>query len=146
MTAPRPLPVPDAQSAPYWAAAAQHDLSIARCSRCQQFSHPPDIICPQCHHGDPQFRFEQVSGDGTVRSWVVIRQSFLPGFDADVPFVLVDVELDVQDELRLIGRLINGPDAPLRVGNRVRLAFEDLAPEVAVPAFALHPGTEQAAR
>jgi uncharacterized protein len=66
-----------------------------------------------------------------------MRRSFLPGFDADVPFVLVDVELDEQPDLRLIGRLTDGPDAPLAVGSRVSAAFEDLSPDVAVPAFAL---------
>jgi hypothetical protein len=64
-----------------------------------------------------------------------MRQSFLPGFD--VPFVLVDVELLAQADLRLIGRLVDGPDAPLRLGAPVRLVFEDLAPGVAVPAFEL---------
>jgi hypothetical protein len=64
-----------------------------------------------------------------------MRQSFLPGFDA--PFVLVDVELSVQSDLRLIGRLVDGPDTPLRLGAPVRLAFEDIAPGVAIPAFAL---------
>ena len=135
----RPLPVPDEQSAPYWAASANHMLVIARCARCDQFSHPPDIVCPRCHHTDPQFAFEPISGNGTVRSWVVVRQSFLPGFAADVPFVLVDVAIDEQDDLRLIGRLIDGPDASLAAGDRVRLAFEDLAPDVAVPAFELEP-------
>jgi hypothetical protein len=64
-----------------------------------------------------------------------MRQSFLPGFD--VPFVLVDVELFVQADLRLIGRLVDGPDARLRLGAPVRLVFEDLAPGAAVPAFEL---------
>jgi hypothetical protein len=64
-----------------------------------------------------------------------VRQSFLPGFD--VPFVLVDVELDEQSELRLIGRLVDGLDAPLHLGDRVRVAFEDVAPGVAIPAFEL---------
>ena len=36
-----------------------------------------------------------------------MRQSFLQGFD--VPFVLVDVELVEQADLRLIGRLLDGP-------------------------------------
>jgi uncharacterized protein len=66
-----------------------------------------------------------------------MRQSFLPGFDADVPFVLVDVELDEQPDLRLIGRLTDGPDAPLRIGSRVSVAFEDLSPGISIPAFAL---------
>ena len=38
--------------------------------------------------------FAPVSGRGTVRSWTVVRESFLPGFDDDLPFVLVDVELN----------------------------------------------------
>ena len=64
-----------------------------------------------------------------------MRQSFLPGFD--VPFVLVDVELAAQEDVRLIGRLVDGPDAVLEVGAAVALVFEDVAPRVSVPAFAL---------
>jgi uncharacterized protein len=76
-----------------------------------------------------------VSGRGTVRSWTVVRRSFLPGFD--VPYLLVDVELVEQANLRLIGRLLDGPDALLQVGNAVRVAFEDIASGIAVPAFSL---------
>ena len=139
-TAKRPVPVPDDTSAPYWSAAAAHTLVVARCSRCGQLSHPPDTVCPHCGSTDPSFEFTPVDGNGVVRSWTVVRQSFLPGFD-DVPFVLVDVELSVQQDLRLIGRLLDGPDVALRVGAPVRLAFEDVAPDVAVPAFELaqHP-------
>jgi uncharacterized OB-fold protein len=138
VTAPsRPVPVPDEESAPFWEAAAAHVLSVARCSRCGSFSIPPDVVCQHCHHGDPGFEFEPVSGRGVVRSWTVVRQSFLPGFADDVPYVLVDVELDEQADLRMIGRLLDGPDVALHVGNRVVAAFEDIAPGVAVPAFAL---------
>jgi uncharacterized OB-fold protein len=137
MTGQRPVPVPDERSAPYWSAAAEHVLVIARCSRCAQLSHPPDIVCPRCQHPNPNFSFEPVSGEGSVRSWVVLRQSFLPGFDDLIPLVLVDVALSEQSDIRLIGRLLDGPDAPLTVGRRVRVAFEDLAPDVAVPAFTL---------
>ncbi len=134
----RPVPVPDERSREFWAAAAEHSLVLARCARCATFSHPPDVVCPHCGSSDPAFEFTLVDGSGTVRSWTVMRQSFLPGFD--VPFVLVDVELSVQADLRLIGRLLDGPDAPLRLGAPVRVAFEDVAPGVAVPAFALSPG------
>ncbi|OSC22225.1 MULTISPECIES: Zn-ribbon domain-containing OB-fold protein [Mycobacterium avium complex (MAC)] len=136
----RPLPVPDESSAPFWSAAADHVLTVARCGRCGKFSMPPDVACPHCHATDPGFGFTPVSGRGVVRSWTVVRQAFLPGFDADLPFVLVDVELAEQAELRLIGRLLDGPkvlDAGLHVGHPVAVAFEDLAPGVAVPAFEL---------
>jgi uncharacterized protein len=135
VTGATPLPVPDERSAPYWEAAGRHRLVIAICSRCARRSHPPDSVCPHCRHADPRFRFKEVSGGGTVRSWVVVRRSFLPGFE--VPFVLVDVEIDEDAAIRLIGRLVDGPDEPLATGARVRVCFDDLAPGVSVPSFEL---------
>ncbi|MGA8724797.1 MAG: OB-fold domain-containing protein [Acidimicrobiales bacterium] len=133
----RPVPVPDQQSEPFWRAAADHVLVLARCAQCQATCHPPEGVCPHCGTTDPAFEFEPVGGSGTVRSWTVIRESFLPGFDEDLPFVLVDVELEDPTGVRMIGRLVDGPDASLQSGAAVRVAFEDLAPGVAVPAFAL---------
>lgn len=133
----RPLPVPDTMSGAYWEAAARHVLTAARCARCRTFAIPPDQVCPTCASTDPGFSFEPVSGRGVVRSWTVVRQSFLPGFASDVPFVLVDVELAEQPELRMIGRLLDGAAAGLRLGATVTAAFEDVAPGVAIPAFQL---------
>jgi uncharacterized OB-fold protein len=132
--------VPDEQSEPFWTAAAEHVLVLARCSRCGEFTHPPDVVCPHCRSTDPGFEFAPVEGDGSIRSWTVMRQSFLPGFDDALPFVLVDVELSAQPDVRLIGRLVDGPEAALRIGARVRLVFEDIGPGTAVPAFALEDG------
>ncbi len=138
MSTGRPLPVRDEQSEGYWKAAADHVLALARCSRCGSFTHPPDVVCPHCRSSQPDFVFSPVDGAGVVRSWTVMRQSFLPGFDGDVPFVLADVELSECPDVRLIGRLVDGVDAPgLRLGAPVRLAFEDVGPGVSVPAFAL---------
>jgi uncharacterized protein len=133
----RPVPVPDDSSAAFWSAAAEHVLTVARCARCDRLAMPPDVVCPHCRSSDPGFRFTPVSGRGTVRSWTVVRQALLPGFDGDLPFVLVDVELVEQADLRLIGRLLDGVDADPRVGDSVVVGFEDLAPGVAVPAFEL---------
>ncbi len=135
MTSHRPLPVPDETSAPYWAAAARHELSVAQCGRCGILTVPPDVVCTHCGSTDPQYQFVAVSGGGVVRSWTVVRQAFLPGFE--VPFVLVDVELDEQRGLRMIGRLLDGSDAELVIGTRVRAAFEDLTDDISVPAFAV---------
>lgn len=137
MSNPRPVPVPDPLSAPYWSAAAEHVLALARCSRCRQLTHPPDVVCPLCQHTDPAFTFEPVAGGGTIQSWIIVRQSFLPGFVDQLPLVLVDVALDAQSDIRLIGRLLDGSEASLAIGQRVKIAFEDVAPDFSVPAFAL---------
>lgn len=128
------LPVPDDVSAPYWEACARHELVLARCSVCGEVSHPPDVTCPCCNSLDPDFAWVPVSGRGKVRSWTVIRHSFLSGFD--LPFLLVDVQLDDHPQVRLIGRLVDGPETPLALGDALSLTFDDLAPGVSVPAFA----------
>lgn len=139
MTTARPLPVPDESSAPYWAAAARHVLTVARCGNCGTLTLPPDVVCTACGATDPGYEFTAVSGCAVVRSWTIIRQAFLPGFEQELPFVLVDVELAEQADLRLIGRLLDGVDAELRVGAEVRVAFEDLTTEISLPAFELVP-------
>ena len=136
-TASRPVPVPDELSAPYWSAAARHELTLARCSVCRRFALPPTPICPNCHSTAPEYRYEPSAGRGIVRSWTILHQSFLPGFDDLLPFVLVDVELSEQAELRMIGRLLDGAGPSLALGSAVAVAFEDIAPGVAVPAFRL---------
>jgi len=133
----RPVPLPDALSAPYWEAAARHQFVLARCSACDTFSHPPDVTCPACHTPDPEFRFEPVSGRGTIRTWTVIRQSFLSGLE--IPFMLVDVQLDDHPHIRMLGRLLDGPEAEVAIGDPVSVAFDDVAQGVAVPAFRLEP-------
>lgn len=130
-----PLPVPNEVSAAFWAAAAEHSFVLARCTRCGIFAHPPSVVCQRCLHPQSEFGFVPVDGGGRICSWVVFQDSFLPGFD--VPYVLVDVELDVQPGLRLIGRLVEGPEATIQRGSRVNVVFDDIAPGVSIPAFGL---------
>lgn len=131
----RPVPVPDEASAPFWEAAADHVLTLARCSVCGTGTLPPDVVCPHCRTTAPEYTFDPVSGRGQVRSWILVRQSFVPGFD--LPYLLVDVELDDQPDVRMIARLLDGPDALVESGARVVVEFEDVADGVAVPAFVL---------
>jgi uncharacterized OB-fold protein len=133
----KPLPVRDESSAGFWDAAAAGVLALPRCRACARFTLPPVAVCPHCGSTDPAFEFMPVDGRGVVRSWTIVRDAFLPGFANDVPYLLVDVELDAQPEVRMIGRLVDGPDAHLHLGDRVVVAFDHLSDDVAVPAFAL---------
>lgn len=134
MTA-RILPIPDEHSAPYWEACSRHELALPRCANCAKFTLPPDLTCPHCHTTEPGWTFHPVTTGGKVRTWTVMRHSFLQGFD--LPAVLVDVELDEQADLRLIGRLVDGPDAPLAIGARVSVVFEDIGDGFSLPVFRL---------
>jgi uncharacterized OB-fold protein len=133
----KPVPVPDEQSAGYWDAAARGELALPRCSVCGHLTMPPTAVCPSCGSTEPDFTYVVVDGAGTVRSWTVVRDAFLPGFAGEVPYALVDVELDAQPGLRMIGRLVDGPVTDLRLGRRVSVAFDVVADGVEVPSLAL---------
>ncbi|HLG67429.1 MAG TPA: OB-fold domain-containing protein [Acidimicrobiales bacterium] len=136
----KPLPSPDARTAPFWAAAARHVLALQRCDACGRFAHPPVIVCPSCHSGLASFSFVPVSGFGVLRTWTIMRDAFLPAFRADVPWVIGEAELDGAPGVRLLARMADPPDAPLRYGAPVETQFEDLAPGVAIPVLALREG------
>ena len=135
MTVGRPVPVPDELTAPFWAAAASGELVLPRCSRCTRMTLPPDPVCPHCGTTAPDWHYERVSGNGRVRTWTIVRQAFLPGFE--VPLLLVDVEVLEHPDLRIIGRLVGGVDAGLRAGALVRTEFDRLTEDVAVAVFRL---------
>src|SRR5437764_5884220 len=91
---PKPVPVPDEYSEGFWEAAAAHVLAIQRCQTCRFYSYPPVTLCQSCLSQDRAFRFEPVSGRATIRTWTVMRQAFLPGFQGDIPYVVAEVELE----------------------------------------------------
>jgi uncharacterized OB-fold protein len=131
------MPRPDDLSRGYWEAAARHELAIQRCDHCGWYSHPPDVVCPNCLAPDPSSTFAPVSGRGVIRSWTVMRDAFLPAFREDVPWVVVDVELEEQPGLSVISRLVDGADADVQLGRPVRVVFHDVAEGVALPEFEL---------
>lgn len=132
----KPLPVPDPLSEEFWRAAGSHVLAVQRCAACGWYTHPPDVICVNCLSPERAFRSERVSGRGRVRSWTVMRDAFLPGFRPDVPYVVVDVELEEQAGLRMIGQLV-GTDDGLALDAPVEVSFDDVAEGMAVPQFRL---------
>ncbi len=116
----KPLPTPDRDSAPYWDGVAAGELRLQRCSDCGAWRWPARAICDRCR----SFAAEWVkaSGLGTVVSWIRTHQVFIRSFENDVPYVTVEVRLDEQDDIRLIGRLADTQTEP-EIGMRVRAEF-----------------------
>lgn len=134
---PKPVPLPDATSEEYWKSAASHVLAVQQCTACGWYAYPPGQICTKCLSPERSFRFQPVSGKGRLKSWTIVRDAFLPGFKDDVPYVVAEVELVEQDGLTIVGRLLDGAGAPLRLGAPVEATFDDIAEGVAIPAFSL---------
>jgi uncharacterized protein len=107
-----PVPLPDEDSAPYWAALREHRIVLQRCASCGEIRAPRMPGCPQC--GSEHFSEVAVRGTGTIYSWVVIHRP-LGGLTADqLPRTILTVELE--ERCRVLGQLVTGVDDPPQLG------------------------------
>jgi len=143
----RAVPVPDRDSAPYWAALAHGRLELQHCRDCGHWTWPARAICSGCH--GENLVWEPVKGTGEVHSWVVTHQVYAPDFVDLVPYTVVLVRLDEQDDILIPGRLLSDveetqrstgrtpgsaeqsrPEQPVHQGLRVRAAPEQITDEI----------------
>ena len=129
----RALPAVTDLTRPFWEAANEGRLAIQRCQACGYYNHPPRPLCDRCQSGD--LRFEEVSGDGTVWSFTVMHQKSIAGFQDSVPYVTALVELVEQKHLLLVTNLPGVSAENVKVGMRVKVSFERLSDEIALPQF-----------
>jgi uncharacterized OB-fold protein len=73
------------------------------------------VVYPACLSPAAQFSFVPVSQRGRLRTWTIMRDAFLPGFRADVPWVVGEAERDDAPGVRLLARLIDGASATLQI-------------------------------
>lgn len=127
----KPLPIPSAESAPYWEYCKKGELRIQRCASCRAFVHYPRVLCP--HDASPDLEWTQVSGRGSIFSYTISHRAFHPGFSGDVPYVIAIVELE--EGPRLMCRVRDVAPEDVRVGLPVEVFFEAVTPEVTLPFF-----------
>jgi uncharacterized OB-fold protein len=126
----RPAPLPDGESAPYWAAAKAHKLELPHCATCGRYVFPPRALCPVCLVPPG---WSEVSGRGTVYTFTIMRDSFMKGFEP--PYVVAEVELEEQPGLRLVTNIVGCDVGDVHIGQPVEVTFEDRSDTVTVPQF-----------
>lgn len=94
-------PYPDRDSAPYWRALSEGRLELQRCSECAALRWPPRAICNRCHCFESQW--ETPSGTGRILSWTRTEQVFAEACREIVPYYVVQVALDAQSDILMIG-------------------------------------------
>ncbi len=129
----RTVPVPDRDSAPYWAALADGRFTIQHCTDCGHWTWPARPLCSGCHGGNLQW--EDSAGTGTVYSWVVTHQAYAPELVDLVPYTIALVRLDEQDDVLVPGRLVS--DGAVHQGLRVRAQPERINDDVGVLLWAV---------
>ena len=120
----RALPVrafePDVDLAVFWSATGEHRLLLPQCESCDGFIWYPRPYCPAC--GRIGVRWVEASGRGRIYSFTITRSSS-GAWKGVVPYVLAYVELD--EGPRVLTNIVDCPVDEVRVGQRVRVVFED---------------------
>ena len=126
---PRPRIGPD--SRPFWEGCRAHQLKIPFCDECGRPHWPAGPVCPYCL--SDRVRWRQVSGKGVVSTWVVIHKAWFPAFANEVPYNVVQVELD--EGPRLTAKIVGIENNRIEVGQRVKADFEDVDDELTLLCF-----------
>jgi len=127
----KPIPRRDDLNGEFWAYCKQHELRFQRCSDCGTWRHMPREGCREC--GSFDWTWEASSGKGEVFSWTVIHRALHPGFNEELPYAAVIIELD--EGVRMVSHVVDIPTESLAVGQRVEVFFEDVTDEVSIPKF-----------
>jgi uncharacterized protein len=127
-----PIPVPDPDSAPFWEGLKNGTLMLCRCDDTGKWIHPP--LERSRYTGGP-VHFEPVSGEGTIFSYIVVRQPLVPG--RVPPYVIGLIELEEQRGLRL-NAIVAADPADVRIGQPVRMRIAELGDSgYRIPEFVL---------
>ena len=110
-------PVPDRDSQPYWDALARGELRLQRCDLCRALRWPARAICNRCQSFD--HHWEPCDGAARVVSWIRTHQVFAPALRDAVPYRVVQVALEAQNDLLLIGAWLS--DREPRAGESVEM-------------------------
>ncbi len=122
------LPEATELTAPYWEGLEQGELRLQRCEDCGTYQYPPETFCRAC----PSERLEwrAVDGGGSVYSFIIVRQRYLPAFGDLIPYNVAIVELD--EGPRVIANLLDVDNEAIEIGMRVRARIEPVGDRFAL--------------
>jgi uncharacterized protein len=122
-------PFMDDDVAPFWEGCARHQLLVQRCPDTQRLIFPPRPLSPYGGRRPPEW--VEVSGFGSIWSFVVPHPPLLPAFADIAPYNVIVVALDEDPTIRMVGNLVTGPDggidevdpSTIAIGQAVRVVF-----------------------
>jgi len=114
----KPVPTPDAETAPFWEAVAEGVLKIQKCAGCNEHVFYPRLVCPHCM--SDELDWVCVSGRARIHALTVVHRSTAP-FRDDLPFAVAIVELE--EGPRMMTRVLTDAPETLRIDDPVKVHF-----------------------
>ena len=128
---PKPIPVPDELSKPFWDAANESRLVIQHCKDCDTLQHPPRPRCRDCN--SENLEWKEVSGKGKISTCMVVDDGRIGRMQPDQPFNLATIVLDEDPRVNMYSNI---PGVPVRQAvedTPVEVFFEAVSPTQKVP-------------
>jgi uncharacterized protein len=119
----KPLPRITPDSEPFWNALRERKLVLPWCLECKRPHLPPGPVCPFCF--SERLEWRQASGRGRISTWTVVHKTWFPAFAEDIPYNVVQVELE--EGPRLTANVVGLPNERLKVGLSVVIDFDDVS-------------------
>jgi uncharacterized OB-fold protein len=129
----RPLPnLQEPDTRPFWEATKERKLRYQQCDDCNTVVFYPRRHCTNCL--GQKLSWHTASGQGTVYTYSVVRQSYHPFFRTQVPYAVAWIDLD--EGPRLLSNVVGVADPlkDIKIGQRVMVDWE-VHDELAVPLF-----------
>lgn len=116
----KPLPAPNADTLPFWEAAARGELRLQRCEACGEAQFPPRAVCARCYHARPAW--VTASGHGRLVSHTRIHRPPSAAFKPDLPYVVGLVALEEGPRIMVT---LRGAAAEMpQIGDALRIRFD----------------------
>lgn len=130
----RPLPQRGVyvDTRPFWDGIDEGKLVLQYCTETDRFQHYPRPV--SLYTGRRTLGWKEVSGEGVIYAHTAIRIPG-PGLEGRLPLCVATVELD--EGVRIIANVLDCQPEDLRVGRRVRLAWDHISNDQPYPAFVL---------
>ena len=133
------LPPDDEDAAPFFEGCRAGELRMQRCAETGRLIFPPRPMSPWAPHAAPVWA--PVSGRGTIWSFAVPHPPLMAQFTELAPYAVILVALDEDPRVRLVGNLVareggaidEVDPASIEIGAPVRVVFEPVSAEVALP-------------
>ena len=129
---PKPLPVVDADTRPFWDGAREGKLRIKTCTECGRAHFYPRALCPHCH--SDRLDWIDAKGTGEIYTFTIARRGAGKAFEADAPYIVALIQLD--EGPRMMSNIVTDNVETVRIGQRVRVVFAEAGEGVVLPKFA----------
>jgi uncharacterized OB-fold protein len=128
----KPLPDVDVANSEFWRAAREQGFLLYRCSRCDSYYYPA-TDCTVCEDIEPEMRWVEASGRGTLYTWIVMHRKYHDGFEDDVPYNVALVHLE--EGPFFLTNVVGCSNEDLYAGMDLEVAFEKATDDVTLPKF-----------